>query len=164
MQKLLAALMTGMVLLPAPAIPQDPVANIRGYSKGCSAGKVYRPGRVEIYIFDAGTSPEVPKLLHQMDDYQSLGESQNEPKFFDSYNHLLHLVRVSKALGNMRSDQSRAFNFGSLPTGLHAIIVGISPMEDDPAFYAYTELAALEAGENTVTLDFARGDACKGSK
>jgi hypothetical protein len=31
---------------------------------GLFCRKVYPPGRVNIYLVDAGTSPEVPKLLH----------------------------------------------------------------------------------------------------
>jgi hypothetical protein len=147
--------------LPAGATAQTSDASIKGNSKGCFAGKPYRPGKVEIYVFEVGAAPEIPKLIHQMEGYASRNDFQGQQKFFDSYNQLLHLVGVTKALERILSDQFGTFAFSNLPTGVSVIVVGISPMEDDPAFYAYKELAGLKKGDNTVTLDFARGDSCK---
>ncbi len=147
--------------LPAAAVSQTSAVSIKGTSKGCFAGKIYHPGKVEIFVFDVGASPEIPQLIHQMDGYASRDDPQSQHKFFASYNQLLHLVRVSKALGRIRSDQLGNFTFSNFSTGLSVIVIGISPMEDDPAFYAFRELGKLKHGDNAVTLDFARGDSCK---
>jgi hypothetical protein len=144
-----------------PVTAQTSDVRIKGASTGCFAGKRYHPGKVGIYLFDVSVAPEIPKLIHEMEGYASRSDSQSQQKFFDSYNKLLQLVRVSTALERIRSDQFGNFTLRNLSTGLSVIVVGISPMEDDPAFYAYRELAGLRKGDNAVTLDFARGEICK---
>ena len=164
MRKLFLILILALGLqlgLQVPVTAQTTDVRIKGASRGCFAGKRYHPGKVGIYLFDVSVAPEIPKLIHEMDGYASRSDSQSQQKFFDSYSHLLQLVRVSKSIERIQSDHFGNFTLSGLSTGLSVIVVGISPMEDDPAFYAYRELEGVKKGDNFVTLDFTRGESCK---
>jgi hypothetical protein len=129
---------------------------IKGSSVSCFQGKVIHPGRVEIYLFDAQQAPEVPELLHRMQNT----DATSNPNVFQLYGKLSKQVKVSHSMQEIRSDASGSFNFRGLTQGASVIVLGLSEVEDEPVFYAYSELSPLKPGVNVITLDFAQGDKC----
>lgn len=140
------------------AQPSD--AQISGSSADCFAGTPYSPGNVEIYLYDASAAPEIVNELHRMQALAVRNDAPSRQRIFDSYNHLLHLVRVTKALQQTRSNRSGAFSFNPIPTGLSVVVLGIAPREDEPVFYAYREIKVLKSGHTSVVLDFMQGEKC----
>jgi hypothetical protein len=159
--RLLVILLLGLSINAQGGLGDTSVAYLKGQTRDCFAGKLYHPAKVDIYLFDARTSEAIPRLIHRMEAYGSTGDVQSSQEFFKYYGELLKLVKKSKALGHVRSDQSGTFHFSDVPAGAAAVVVGISPREDDPAFYAYEELGTLHGGENPVTLDFNHGTKCQ---
>jgi hypothetical protein len=130
---------------------------IKGSSVSCFQGKVIHPGRVEIYLFDIEQAPEVPELLRRMQN----ADATSKPNVFQLYGELLEQVKVSHRIQEIRSDISGSFAFRGLTQGASVVVLGLTEVEDEPVFYAHSELSPLKPGVNVVTLDFAPGGKCE---
>jgi hypothetical protein len=130
---------------------------IQGSSVSCFQGKVIHPGRVEIYLFDMQQASEVPQLLRRMQE----ADATSKPNIFQLYEKLLRQVKVSHSVQEIRSDASGRFSFRGLTQGVSVVVVGLTEVEDEPVFYAHSELSPLKPGVNVVTLDFSQGEKCE---
>jgi hypothetical protein len=140
-----------------PDAPDSRNSAIKGSSVSCFQGKVVHPGRVEIYLFDTQQAAEVPELLRRMQG----ADATSKPSIFQLYGKLLKQVKVSHSVQKIRSDASGRFSFRGLTQGVSVVVLGLTEVEDEPVFYAHSELSPLKPGVNVVTLDFAQGEKCE---
>jgi hypothetical protein len=131
-----------------------------GKTQDCFAGKIIHPAKVDIYLLDPVKSPEIARILDDMEKQVPKGNDQNVDAFFSSYQRLTSATRKTKPLGHIRSNETGDFVFYNLKDGMTVLLLGMAEREDEPAYYAYLRLK-LQPGKNSVTLDFDQGSACK---
>jgi hypothetical protein len=135
-------------------------SSLVGETQDCFAGRLIHPAQVNIYLLDPLKSREIVGILNDMEKQVPRRDNQNAGAFFASYQRLTSATRKTKTLGHVRSDEAGSFVFRTLKGGTTVLLLGIAEREDEPAYYAYMRLK-LQPGENSVTLDFDRGNGCK---
>lgn len=133
---------------------------ISGTTQDCFAGKIFHPSKVDVYLLNPKSSPEVTSLLHQMKHLSSANDEKSIETLFALYEKLITKLKRTKVLAHAISDEAGNFSFPGLVSGTAFVVVAASRREDDPAYYAYVEIKSLSAGRNSVTLDFNRGANC----
>jgi hypothetical protein len=132
---------------------EEPNAWITGETLDCFGGIPTRPADIDIYLFDPVQASKVVQILHKMKIESASGNKGTE-KFFASYLDLAKEVQRTSALGHLKSDKSGAFSFSNLTSGRRLLVVGLTELEDEPAYYSYKMLHSIKPGENKIVLDF----------